>query len=227
MKRIVIQEQNEHGNVESSFDYFMKLNIPKTARILDVGCSYGSFIYNLHKSGYQNVYGIDISAAFVDTGKTSYKEISQNILLYSGKQIPFSGESFDVVLMFDVIEHIPEVKGYLKNEVYRVLKKGGIFIFQTPNKYINILWQIINQRSLVKWKTSDHCSLQTKNTLEDLLMSAGFQNPIIETNNLLTEHNRIKVKRRLWIIGLLLLYLLQVMPLSLTPNLWGYSRKLG
>ena len=39
-------------------------------------------------------------------------------------------ESFDVILMFDVIEHIPAVDRYLKNEVYRVLKKGGLLLFK-------------------------------------------------------------------------------------------------
>jgi len=66
--------------------------------------------------------------------------------------------------MFDVIEHIPNIEDFLKGQVYRVLKEKGIFVFQTPNKIINIPWEIINQRSLTKWKKY-HCSLQAKRLL--------------------------------------------------------------
>src|SRR3989338_8206674 len=111
--------EKERGNIQSSLEYFIKFNIPKNAKILDVGCNYGSLIYNLSKLGYKNVYGIDVNKDSINTGKKEYKKLSKNLSCYSGNNIPFKDESFDVVLMFDVIEHIPNVQSFLKNEVYR------------------------------------------------------------------------------------------------------------
>lgn len=221
--KLVLQKK-ELGNIKSSIDYFLKFNISKNTKILDIGCNYGSLIYNLYRKGYKNIQGIDINKNSTTQGKKSYKKISQKIQVYNGEKIPFKNKSFDIVLMFDVIEHIPQVEKFLKKEVYRVLKKGGIFIFQTPNKYVNIPWEIINQRSFNKWKEY-HCSLQTKISLRKILEQAGFQEIVIEKNTILTEHNKNKVKRKIGVFGLPLLYILQIIPLSLYPNLWGYARK--
>ena len=51
----VFTQEKELGNIGSSLDYFMKFNIQKSAKILDIGCNYGSLIYNLYKKGYRNV----------------------------------------------------------------------------------------------------------------------------------------------------------------------------
>ena len=61
MEDEIILQKNEHGNIKASLEYFMKLNIPKNYRLLDIGCNYGSLIYNLYKSGYRNVWGVDIN----------------------------------------------------------------------------------------------------------------------------------------------------------------------
>jgi len=213
----------EHGNISSSLDYFLKFDIPKNAKILDVGCGW-SLAYNIFLKGYKNIEGIDVDKERIKKGKKNYPNFSKKIKYYSGKKIPFSDNSFDVVLMFDVIEHIPNVEKFLKEEVYRVLKKGGIFIFQTPNKWINIPWEIINKKSFTKWKEY-HCSLQTKRSLYHLLRKSGFKDIIIEKGNILTEHNKSKVRKKLGPLGLILLYFLSILPLSLNPNLWESGRR--
>jgi len=220
----VKEQKQELGNVQSSLNYFLKFNLPKEVKILDVGCNYGSLIYNLHKLGYKNVQGIDVNKKTINEGKKEYSGISKSINYYEGKTIPFEDKSFDVVVMFDVIEHIPNVENFLKNEVYRVLKKGGVFIFQTPNKIINIPWEILNQKSFTKWKNY-HCSLQTKNKLKDKLNLARFKEIIIEKYNILTEHNKNKVRKKLPFLGIILLYILASLPLNLNPNFWGSCKK--
>ena len=223
MVKIVIQDK-ELGNIKSSLDYFIKFNIPKNAKILEVGCNYGSLIYNLSKLGYKNAQGIDVNSKAIKKGKSTYKKISKRINHYSGNKIPFKTESFDVILMFDVIEHIPRIQDFLKNDVNRILKKGGTFIFQTPNKYINIPWEIVNNKSFSKWK-SYHCSLQTKNSLKNTLKKSNFKNIVIEKGEILTEHNKKKVRKRIPVVGIILLYLSSLFPLSLNPNLWGSGKR--
>lgn len=201
----------ERGNIDSSKEYFLKYHIPKDAHILDIGCRYGTLLSHLKTTGYIHVFGIDIDENSIRTGRSLYPEISKNLFSYLGKNLPFNEKTFDVVLMFDVLEHIPNVNNFLQNEVHRVLKVNGIFIFQTPNKLINIPWEIINQKSLTKFK-DDHCSLQTKRSLLTSLKNAGFSNIIIETYNIFTPHNLKKMRTKIGFIAWPLLFLINQMP---------------
>ncbi len=220
----VITQKDEMGNIQSSLDYFLKFNLPKDAKILDIGCNYGSLNYNLYKLGYRNIFGIEIDNKAISQGKIFYPEIAHNLYVHKPSNIPFEDNTFDVVLMFDVIEHIPSVGIFLKNQVHRVLKSKGTFIFQTPNKKINIPWEIINNKSFTKWKEY-HCSLQTPISLKKMLTDSTFTNIVIEKGNVLTQHNKEKVYKRIGKIGLLILYILQKLPLSINSNIWGHCQK--
>lgn len=220
----IVTLDNEHGNIQTSVKYFLRFNFPKDVKVLDIGCGYGSLIYNLHKLGYKNISGIEISKKRLEKGKKKYPEFSEKLKHYPGKKIPCGKEACDVVLMFDVIEHIPDVGSFLKEEVYDVLKKDGIFIFQTPNKRINIPWEIINKSSFTKWK-SYHCSLQTRRSMKTLLNEAGFRDIIIEKESIVTPHNKKKIRKKIGFLGAPILYLLNKMPLDLYPNFWGNCRK--
>jgi SAM-dependent methyltransferase len=54
--------------------------------------------------------------------------------------LPFRNESFDLVLMLEVIEHLPDIPHSLR-EIARVLKPGGIAIVTTPNR-LNVISRI-------------------------------------------------------------------------------------
>jgi 2-polyprenyl-3-methyl-5-hydroxy-6-metoxy-1,4-benzoquinol methylase len=221
---IKILKSKEHGNILSSLNYFLKFNIPKSKKILDLGCNYGSLIFNLYKRGYKNVYGIDINKKSINVGKKQYKKIANRLKLYNGKTTPFKDKTFDVVLMFDVIEHIPNIAKFLKKEVYRILKEKGVFIFQTPNKLINIPWEIINNKSLTKWKQY-HGSLQTLKSLRYLLKNANLKNIKIEKYNIDTKHNQTKIRKKIGLFGFFGLKILKHVPLIIYPNLWGKGEK--
>lgn len=217
-------EIKERGNIDSSIQYIFKYKIPKNARILDIGCNYGSLLNKLHELGYSEVQGVDVNKSSIDLGRKKYTTLKDKIDYYNGVHLPFEENSFDIVLMFDVIEHIPSIERFLANEVYRVLKKNGKYIFQTPNKYINIPWEIIHKRSLTAYKKY-HCSLQSVNSLKKILEGAKFKNIVIEKHNIITDHNKDKVKKAVGFIGLPLLHILQKVPLKFTSNLWGSCEK--
>jgi len=215
---------NEIGNIDSSFSYFEKFNLPKESKILDVGCNYGSLIYNIFLRGYKDVYGIDVSEPSITKGKKNYKQISNSLSAYDGKRIPFEDSTFDIILMFDVIEHIPDIHRFLAEEINRVLKQGGIFIFQTPNKYTNIPWEMYQTRSFTRYK-SYHCSLQTLPSLKKLLDKAGFNEIVLEKHTIITDHNIRTLKNKIGFLAMPILYTLQNLPMFLTSNFWGYCKK--
>jgi len=214
----------EHGNIKSSLKYVENHCTDKKVRILDIGCNLGSLINLLYENGYSEVYGLDIRSEAIKEGQRLYPKLKKRLKDYDGNKIPFPDEYFDVVLMFDVIEHIPKLEKFLKEEVYRILKKDGIFIFQTPNKYLNIIWEIINNRSFVQWKDY-HPSLQTRKTLKRVLEDSGFSEVLVEKGEIYTEYNKNKVRKKVSFVGIPILFLLSKMPIFLTPNLWGRAKK--
>lgn len=214
----------ERGDIEASCAYFLKHNLNKSLRLLDIGCKYGSFIRNIYKSGYYNVYGIDINKEVVEKGRYMPPHMGDKIILYEGKVLPFKDNSFDVITMWDTIEHIADIEVFIKGQVHRCLRPGGYFIFQTPNKYINIVWEIVQTRDIYSWRHY-HCSLQTKRSLESLLKRVGFLNIKTEKQTTLSQYNNAKVRKKLGRFGVFLLQLCDKVPLEMSPNLWGSARK--
>ena len=215
-------ERVEYGNIENSFRYFKKFKIKKDSQILDVGTNIGTLPNLMSKADWKNVFGIDVTKNAIGFGKKKYPKISKNLIAYNGEKIPFKNNSFDVVTSFDVIEHIPKPSKIL-DEIYRVLKPNGIFIFQTPNKIINSCWETLQFNSL-NWKKY-HCSLQTPISLKKLLENSNFHEIIIEKFSISTKYNKDKVKKKLGIIFIPLLYVADLCPLIIFPNLWGSCKK--
>jgi len=96
-------------------------------KALDLGCGLGGFLPDLHKLGY------DVYAA--DTDLTSLKHCRErgfgNVLLSDSYSLPFADDSFDLITLFDAIEHIEDDHRAMR-EVARVLKPGGKVIISVP-----------------------------------------------------------------------------------------------
>jgi len=217
------KQLNEMGNFGTSASYFATFELDKDASILDIGARFGSFLNQLHKAGYRDIHGIDTAEDPVRTGRQRYPHLASRLQSYAGYPIPFDDSTFDAITMFDVLEHIPDVGSFLA-EVHRVLKPSGIFIFQTPNRVINIPWEIVSQKSWTRWRKY-HCSLQTVRSLRTALGRAGFDEVHIHKHAIETEHNIRKVRNTLGRVGPMLLSLVARLPLNLYPNLWGNCRK--
>ncbi len=97
----------------------------KNAKILNVGCGTGGTLGMLEK--YGDVHNIDVSdEAIKFMAKAGYKvdKVKDHIL-------PYKNGSYDLVVAFDVLEHIEQHKEALA-EWTRVLKKGGAVLFTIP-----------------------------------------------------------------------------------------------
>jgi len=212
--------RGEHGDKNRNFSYVMWFNIPKNSGILDLGCNTGSLVDQLYTHGWVNTYGIDVTEKGIQEGKEAFPSIADRISVFDGNIIPFDDNTFDVITIFDVLEHIPHLNAFLQ-EIKRVLKPQGILIFGTPNKLTNIPWEIINQRSLTKWREY-HCSLQTLPSLRKLLTKNGFHNISIKKVAINTNYNQQKIKSKIGPTGILLLKIVHSFPLGIFPNFYGY-----
>ncbi len=113
-------------------DYEDLLPVDKQARILDLGCGIGDFLYHLRNKGYTNFYGVDISSQQVEYCR---QHVSDRVELADGRNFLADKKGvYDLISAHDVMEHIPkqELLPYLEL-VRDALKVGGIFIMRVPN----------------------------------------------------------------------------------------------
>lgn len=221
-KRHLKEGKEIAGDPESGLEFIYSLNIAKDSDILDIGTFTGFLPAKLYQNGYLNVKGVDIAEEAISYGQKKYPFLRDNLISFNGEKLPFPDNYFDIVLMFDVIEHIPNIDTFLKQEVGRILKKGGRLIFQTPNKITNIIWTICSHKKLSQ---DGHCSLQTLSSLKKLLSSSSFTDIKIEKNNLRTQYDKEKINKKIGSVFLFLIPLFKILPLSVSPNFWGVAKK--
>ena len=107
----------------------------KNARILDVGCGRGRTTVPLKEAGF-DVIGIDISEEMIRAAKHKFDDIDFRVM--DACDLKFEDETFDYVLFsFNGLDVIyPEAKRLLAlRETYRVLKKDGLFVFSSHNRW--------------------------------------------------------------------------------------------
>jgi SAM-dependent methyltransferase len=103
----------------------------RDARIADLGCGYGEFLYFLQQSGYRDACGVDLDPAHVDAAQALGV---RNVGHADAREFLRSARDYDFISTLDVLEHFPkpEVVDFLAL-VRHALKPGGRFLCQVPN----------------------------------------------------------------------------------------------
>jgi ubiquinone/menaquinone biosynthesis C-methylase UbiE len=104
----------------------------KDKRVLDAGCGSGFGSAELALSAAQ-VTGIDIAPEAVTLSATNYLLPRLRFAVGSCTSLPFPKNTFDLVVAFEVIEHLVDYRTFL-GEAARVLTHQGLFIVSSPNK---------------------------------------------------------------------------------------------
>lgn len=125
-------------------------HLKKEDKILDLGCGTGRITYALYKLGYEDIMGLDISEAMLREALilNEVKKYPIDFVLGDATKLQFEVETFEVVIFaYNGLMQIPWRENRMKafKEIYRVLKKGGIFIFTTHDmeaeKVENFFWR--------------------------------------------------------------------------------------
>lgn len=107
---------------------------PKSIQVLDLGCGGGLVAEEMARLGYC-VTGIDPSERSIAVARTHAHEGGLAIDYRSGmgETLPFETSTFEAAYCLDVLEHVSAVEKVLA-EIQRVLKPGGVFVFDTINR---------------------------------------------------------------------------------------------
>jgi len=140
--------------------------IGKTGKILDVGCANCSLLMSLKPLGDYKLYGIDIK----DLG-INYRSLGVKFKRGPLEKVDFQSNFFDLVVLDNLIEHVPDPKFFLE-KTYQILKPGGWVVGTTPN--IHSVDALLFGKYWGGYHLPRHLYFFTRKTLARLLKQCGF-----------------------------------------------------
>ena len=212
--------KEQRGNLQANLDFLARTSLLKPGdKVLEIGCGIGTVVFELAKQGYEAM-GTDISQVAIEYGRSKYAGV--HLEVQPAEELPFGDETFDVVLSFDLFEHIARIDRHV-SEVHRVLKPSGYYLFQTPNKLSNMVAETLTHKSL-KWRRV-HPSLHTPGQLRRRLARHGFEVRFVKMDPR-NEFTRAKL-RKLGPVGRLVERIdFTKLPLALQINLYVVAQKI-
>jgi len=145
----------------------------KTGRLLEIGCSYGYFLEAARRAGWR-AEGVEISGYASDIARAKGFEIHQEEL----QALELDRDSYDVVAMWDVIEHLTNPAEVVARS-RDLLRASGAIVARTPNAHaLETRGGLLNTayRQLVyPANTPEHVYHFTPESLSSLLKEKGFE----------------------------------------------------
>ena len=139
--------------------------------LLEVGTGAGLFLKAAERAGW-DVAGLELS----EDGATFARETLQlDVRTERAEAMSFEAGSFDVAVMFDVIEHLFDPRGVLES-TRRALRPGGLFVVTTPN--FDALSRVVLGVDWAVLSPLEHLYYFTERTLRLMLEAAGFRDVV-------------------------------------------------
>lgn len=131
-ERVVPGQVNDDLWSEHFARYAFARRYAQAKRVLDAGCGTGYGSAELAQCAAE-VTGLDVSADAVEYASVNYPLPGLRFIASSCTAVPFAPDSFDLIVAFEVIEHLAHYRAFL-DESARVLTRDGLFIVSSPNK---------------------------------------------------------------------------------------------
>jgi 2-polyprenyl-6-hydroxyphenyl methylase/3-demethylubiquinone-9 3-methyltransferase len=170
---------------KSRFEFF-KSYVPywKGIKVLDIGCGGGlgcEFLANLGA----DVSGIDLSLNSIKAAQEHAKKSNLQINYKWGvaENLPYDDNTFEIISCFDVLEHVADLEKVIL-EGYRVLKKNGIFLFDTINRTFKskviMIWLLEDILKQLPQGLHDWNKFIKPQELKEIMERVGFADIIIK-----------------------------------------------
>ena len=144
----------------------------QSLRLLDIGCGTGANLPTVAEVVLSDpsipgghVAALDYSPLALEFARQHLGDLPVTLLRGDATKIPFASNSFDVVTMFDVLEHVEDDAAAVR-EIFRVLKPGGAFVLSVPA--YQKLWSA-HDEALHHFRRYEYSGLQA------VLKTGGFQ----------------------------------------------------
>ena len=138
------------------------------ASLLEVGTGAGFFIKVAERAGWR-VTGIEVSEEGVTFARN---ELRLDVRREAAEEMNFPPGSFDVIVMFEVVEHLLDPLRAL-HAIRQVLRPGGLLVISTPN--FNALSRFGLGKDWAVLSPAEHLYYFTEASLKNLLEKTGFK----------------------------------------------------
>ena len=139
----------------------------KTGKLYDVGVGWGHFLHTAQVLGFE-ASGVEISELMHHYATTDLK---LNVVHDDFYNLELPENNWDVVTMWDVLEHISEPQKAVK-KINKMLKKDGFFVLQVPQ-----IDSKVAKKQKQNWSmmSIEHINYFSKKTIKTLLEDNGFE----------------------------------------------------
>lgn len=140
----------------------------KSGSLLDIGCAAGTFLLSMREVDGWHVTGVELSK---DVAKLARERYDLDVFGGTLEEANFADKQFDVITMWDVLEHVHDPTATL-NEISRILKPDGLLLVRVPNL---ASWDAkLFDRHWAGFDAPRHLYVFTPQTVEQLLAQTGF-----------------------------------------------------
>jgi len=152
----------------------LRLPQGRKLKVLDIGCAAGFFLRVMRDEGH-DVYGVELSSAIAEHARSHVGHDRIHIGTLDDLPADHPGinqGSFDLVTMWDVVEHVSEPQNLL-DKARKLLKPDGQLLIETQN--VDSAFAILLGRRWHHYKHQEHLYHFNPQTIERLLDQTGFE----------------------------------------------------
>jgi 2-polyprenyl-3-methyl-5-hydroxy-6-metoxy-1,4-benzoquinol methylase len=168
------ESESDRGNGRSRY-WSVVRNVPALRQtgenVADIGCGDGGLCAELKAHGWKSVMGVDLSSVRIRKARERYPQIQFDDRPLDQSGVPEG--SLDLVIMDNVIEHLPEPADMI-DTLRRYLKTGGRIVVITPNMESGH-YRLLGRRWTPELAPHAHIYLFTPASLQQLLAQAGYE----------------------------------------------------
>lgn len=222
----------DEAHYEMYDDFCRKFIINKKGRLLDAGCGLGYFVKKLSQHPSWEVCGYEISKNAVGYAK---KHLNlNNVFVGRIEESDLPQKYFNIITLWDVIEHIPH-PDLLLSRLFFFLADDGFLFIHTPNAGVQLFKARLKKflkgmdNNTHYLEVKDHVNIYSPSKLRQVLSRNGFKNiefihlkPIQSVSG--SRNRLLKYLKNFWFYISLLLYKLSWGRIN-TDNLFVVAKK--
>ena len=147
---------------------FIESLYPGKGNLLDIGCGAGFFL-NIAKERGWNWHGMEILPEYIKYAQENFA-LKQIRLESLDGSLSYDANTFDVITLWDLIEHLRNPLNSLK-KINHIMKPGGLLVMWTPN----VKNAIFLKEKWTGYKILQHFYFFSGDSLKNMLGKAGFK----------------------------------------------------
>jgi SAM-dependent methyltransferase len=173
-------DTNSRNHDNDQAVWFLKRHLPTPGRLVDIGCGNGRLLWSAKQIGWE-VKGLELSAemAAYAADRVGCEVVANDFL--AQEPSPEDRESFDVVSLRHVLEHLPDPRLAMER-ISGLLRPGGCLLVEIPNiegwskRWVRFITRTgLHKRKFPPELMPGHCCEYSKESFSALMAHAGYR----------------------------------------------------